>query len=373
MRSLILSAPFGSGHHRAAEAAASALRARGAQVTVADVFTLVSPTLARVAAEAWTSLLKVAPTAYAMIYKWTEGADTPAEHVVGSPWALRSFLGPALSRLVDQLRPDLVATTHPAPLALAADLKRNGRFFRLLSINTDYTIHGFSVFPEVDGYCLPHDSLLPEMRRRHVEPHRLFVTGIPVEPAFYERADRAEARRFLGLPEEAFTVAIMGGGLGMGPVTDAVQALTRLTPPPATLAFTGRNAWLTESLTELQAPGLQVIPFTDQIDRYLDAIDLLVTKPGGLTLAEAIAKQVPLALLPPLPGQEERNRDFLVSTEAALAARPDELGVLVERLRAQPERLTTLRHRVADLAVLDAAERVAEAAIRLMEVRHVSA
>ncbi|MFZ5827017.1 MAG: MGDG synthase family glycosyltransferase [Bacillota bacterium] len=373
MRCLILSAPFGSGHQRAADAAAAALRSRGAQVVIADIFSLVSPTLARVAAEAWTSLLRVAPTAYGAIYRWTEGADTPADHLAGSPWALRSFLGPSLSRLVNELRPDLVATTHPAPLALAADLKRNGRRFRLLSINTDFTIHGFSVFPEVDGYCMPHQALLPEMWRRRVEPDRLFVTGIPVEPAFHRRTDRAAARRLLGLPEAAFTVAIMGGGLGMGPVTDAVQALTRLTPPPTTLAFTGANRALAESLAELEAPGLKVIPFTRRVDRYLDATDLLVTKPGGLTLAEAIAKQVPLALLPPLPGQEERNRDFLVSTEAALAVTPDELGALVERLRAQPERLAALRYRAADLAVPDAAERVAEAAFRLMEVRHVSA
>lgn len=373
MRSLILSAPFGSGHQRAAEATAAALRVRGAQVAVADVFSQVSPALSKVAAEAWTSLLKVAPSAYAAIYRWTEGAATPKEHVVGSPWALRSFLGPALGRLLDELQPDLVATTHPAPLALAADLKRHGRSFQLLSINTDYTIHGFSVFPEVDGYCMPHPALLPAMERRRVRPERLFVTGIPVDPAFHQRGDRAAARAGLGLPPEGFVVAIMGGGLGMGPVTQAVTALTRLERPPVTLAFTGRNESLAAALPDLKAPGLQVIPFTDQVALYLDAVDLLVTKPGGLTLAEAIAKRVPLALLPPLPGQEERNLDFLVSTEAAVAVEPDELGTLVERLRRQPRELTRLRHRVAELAVADAAAKVADAAIQIMGVQHVSA
>lgn len=373
MRTLILSAPFGNGHHRAAEAAAAALRHRGAEVTVADCFSLVSPTLSKLAAEAWTSLLKVAPTAYAMIYKWTEGAATPSEHLVGSPWALRSFLGPALQRLLDELQPDLVATTHPAPLALAADLKRQGRTFRLLSISTDYTIHGFSVFPEVDGYCIPHQSLLREMAQRQVPLDRLFVTGIPVDPAFHQRGDRLAARERLAIPADRFAVAIMGGGLGMGPMVDAVEALAQLDSPPLTLAFTGRNDSLAEALREPGAPGLRVVPFTTEVGLYMDAIDLLITKPGGLTLAEAIAKQVPLALLPPLPGQEERNVEFLVSTEAALAAQPRELGDLVGRLRAQPERLALLRRRVADLAVDDAASRAADAAIRLVGVHHVSA
>jgi processive 1,2-diacylglycerol beta-glucosyltransferase len=373
LRSLILSAPFGSGHHRAAEATAAALRAHGADVIVADLFSLVSPTLAKLAAEAWTSLLKVAPHAYAAIYKWTEGASTPSEHLAGSPWALRSFIGPSLQRLLDDCRPDLVATTHNAPLALCADLKRHGRAFRLLSINTDYTIHGFSVFPEVDGYCMPHASLLPEMERRQVGAERCFVTGIPVDPIFHLRGDKVAARIRLGLPPTRFTVAIMGGSLGMGPVVEAVQALHRLAEPPRILAFTGRNESLYEALRDLDAPELQVIPYTNEVALYLDAVDLLVTKPGGLTLAEAIAKQVPLALLPPLPGQEERNRAFLVSCEAALSAEPGELGVLVDRLRDQPERLAQLRRRVAELAVPDAANRVAEAALRLMGVQHVTA
>ncbi|MFZ5816445.1 MAG: MGDG synthase family glycosyltransferase [Bacillota bacterium] len=373
MRILILSAPFGSGHQRAAEAAAAALRSRGVQVAVSDLFSLVSPALSKLAAEAWTSLLKVAPSAYGAIYRWTEGAATPAEHPVGSPWALRSFLGPSLARLLDQTRPDLVATTHPAPLALAADLKRRGRRYRLLSISTDYTIHGFSVFPEVDGYCLPHSSLLPEMRSRRVPPERLFVTGIPVDPALHQRADRAEARARLGLDPAALTVAIMGGSLGMGPVAEAVQELLALPEPPLTLAFTGRNESLAEELEGLGSPHLRIIPFTDQMGLYYDAIDLLITKPGGLTLAEAIAKQVPLALLPPLPGQEERNRDFLVSTEAALAAEPGGVGAAVERLCAAPERLAALRRRVAELSVDRTADRVAEAAISLLEVAHVPA
>jgi processive 1,2-diacylglycerol beta-glucosyltransferase len=373
MRALLLFAPFGNGHRRAAEAAAAALQDRGVAVTVADVFSLASPSLAKVAADAWSSLLKVAPSAYAAVYRWTEGASTPADHLAGNPWVISSLLGPALKRQLDRLQPDLVATTHPVPLTLAAALKRESRRYHLLSIHTDYTIHGFSVLPGVDGYCIPHAALLPEMERRHVGPERVFLTGIPVDPTFHKRLPKAEARLRLGLTTDGFIVAIMGGGLGMGPMVESVQAMTGLERPPITLAFTGRNRSLAASLLDQTFPGLQVIPFTDRVDLYMDAIDLLVTKPGGLTLAEAIAKQLPLALLRPLPGQEERNLSFLVANRAAVAVQPGELGDLVAGLMTSPTLLDGLRQRAAALALPDGAARVADAAVRMMGVQDVSA
>lgn len=362
MRALILSAPFGSGHRQAAEATAAALTSLGVGTEIRDIYELADPTLARTVAYAWTGLLRTAPDIYRVLYDWTEQAESPAEHPVAGPWLLERFLGPALERLLHTFQPDVVAATHPAALSVAAWLKRKrSHRFRLVSIATDFAVHGFSVLPEIDLYCVPHVSLTAELECRGVTRSAAAVTGIPVASGLAKSVGRTAARLLLGLPPEGFIPVVMGGGQGLGAITAAVRALAGLPVPPLTVVLTGRNRHLVEELQRSGHPRLSVVPYTDRVDLFLEAADLLITKPGGLTLAEALVKNSALALLPPLPGQEERNHDFMTRYSAAYALPPHQLGLLVERLRWRPEQLLFIRERAAQLAVPGAALRVAHA------------
>jgi processive 1,2-diacylglycerol beta-glucosyltransferase len=197
------------------------------------------------------------------------------------------------------------------------------------------------------------------------------VTGIPVDPAFSVPCDRDAARRAFGLSGDRPVVLQAAGGHGVGPLEDAYRALLESTVPSEIVVVCGRNEGARRSLSAIRPPSrhrAKVLGFTDRMRELMTAADLLVTKPGGLTVSEALACGLPMALIHPIPGQEERNADYLAENGAALrASSPAALTGKVEDLLSSPERLAEMRRRAFRLARPRAAFAVARAALDLAQ------
>jgi processive 1,2-diacylglycerol beta-glucosyltransferase len=193
------------------------------------------------------------------------------------------------------------------------------------------------------------------------------ASGIPIHPAFSRPKDRAECRRRHGLADDRPVVLQLAGGLGVGPVEGLFEGLLRVETPLEIVAVAGRNADLNTRLEQIAAPPrhrVHVLGFTTEMDELMAAADLVLSKPGGLTTSEALARGAPMAVVNPIPGQESRNGDFLLENGAAvkinnLATLPYKL----DQLFREPGRLAQLAANARRLGRPRAAFDVAQAAL----------
>jgi processive 1,2-diacylglycerol beta-glucosyltransferase len=186
-------------------------------------------------------------------------------------------------------------------------------------------VHTFWIHDNIDGYCVSTDAVRETMIARGVRAERIVTSGIPVDPHFARTNESLEAlRERLGLPPDRQIALMMGGGLGFAPLEGMLRAMKDVGAPIAAVVIAGRNSRVETrvlSVAEGMEYPVRVLRFVDNVYDYMHAADAFVTKPGGLSTAEALAAEVPLVLCKPLPGQEERNVKVLTEWGAALRAR----------------------------------------------------
>jgi processive 1,2-diacylglycerol beta-glucosyltransferase len=213
----------------------------------------------------------------------------------------------------------------------------------VVGIVTDFAVHAFWIHRNIDGYAVATEAVRELMIARGIAPERIFASGIPVRPEFVPGSEsRAALRERLGLPLDRAIALLMGGGLGIGPLERMMHSLDAIDTPLAVVVVAGRNARAegrVRKAAESVGYPVRVLRFVDNVYDYMHAADAFVTKPGGLSLAEALVANVPIVLYKPLPGQEERNARILCDAGAAVRPkRVDELPVALAGLLADPER-----------------------------------
>jgi len=267
--------------------------------------------------------------------------------------------------------PDVVIATQMSPAALLSFVKKRRRLNApLIGVLTDFGVHDLWIQPGIDCYCVAHDSIagLPGVA---IERSRMSVTGIPLMPGFRNPPSVRQARQQLGLSPNAPVVLVPGGGLGLG--VDAVAA--RLLAGVArvqVLVLVGQNASARRSLAPLvtRYPGrLSVWDWTEQTEVFIRAADVVVGKPGGLTVAEALACGRPLLATRSLRGQEGFNVRFLEQHGVGRLVPEDDLLAGIESLLANPGELARIQQRAWTLGKRDGASRIAELALALAQSR----
>ncbi len=217
------------------------------------------------------------------------------------------------------------------------------------AVVTDFVVHRLWVYPELGAYCVASEAMRDFLAAAGVTRERSALTGIPVDGRFTAAGDRAAARAALGLKPEVPTVLLMGGGAGVMPMAAIVAALETLALPLRVVAVAGRNEALREQLAalagRLRHVKLTALGFVGNVDVLMAAADVLVSKPGGMTATEALARGLPLVIFRPIPGVEEANTAFLVASGAARRAESaDELAATVGGLlTAQADELAAMR------------------------------
>lgn len=365
-RLAVISVSASAGHVRAADslAAWSAIAYPDVEVTHVDLMRLVSPLFRRAYAQSYLKIIRRHPRVWGYLYDWSDRKHS--RHMVTR---LRTSLeNPSTRRLrkrLEALNPDQVICTHFLPAQLLSRLVRKKRWSKPVWVQvTDFDVHMFWVHEHMTGYFAGSDEVAHRMRTRGLEPGRVHVTGIPIMPVFSQKLDRETCVSELHLDSSRPAALLMGGGLGMSDLAQLAERLARTVPALQLVAIAGRNRRLYRKLRDVadRHPG-RVFPlgFTTVIERVMAACDFAVTKPGGLTTSECLAMNLPMILIAPIPGQEERNAEFLLENGVALAAH-DLVGVefRAKRLLEQPERLVRLRRAAAEIARPEAALAVLE-------------
>ena len=374
-RVLLLSATSGAGHMRAAQALEKAFSAHGGCVVEhIDALQHVSKFFQRVYDKTYISMLRRAPELMGVLYERT---DQPWRHP-RRRLALDRLNTQPMIRLLKRIQPELCVATHFLPAEIIAWLIAKGKLrAHNAVVVTDYDVHAMWLCRPVDRYYLAIKEAAEYLARIGVPREKLRVTGIPIDPLFAKPLDRAEARKHLGLSQQATVILVAAGGAGIGPVEALVRDLLALDGPFEIVAVAGkaeairkRLEALAKAAGKLQDGSMKLCPvgFTTEMDQYMAAADLLVGKAGGLTTSEALARALPMALIEPIPGQEERNADHLL--EAGAAIRCNNLPAAAWKIAAllgDSARLSRMRDAARGLGRPGAAASIAEDALRLLD------
>jgi processive 1,2-diacylglycerol beta-glucosyltransferase len=367
-RVLILSASAGAGHVRAAQALERAFaETEGARaVQHVDALDYVLPPVRQVYGNGYLELVTRAPAVLGWLY---DALDEPGRHARVRA-ALDACTTRPLARLLETTEADWIVCTHFLPPAVASALKARGRLrARLAVVVTDFDVHGFWVVPYVDRYFVALEETRRHLARLGVPPKRITVSGIPIDPVFADPRHALAMARKHGLDPVRWRILVTAGGFGVGPVESLVGALMDLRQPTQVVVICGRSTALKQRLDTLAAARpadgpvtLRAVGYTRAMDEYMAAADLLVGKPGGLTTAEALARALPMVIVNPIPGQEERNAAHLL--EAGAAIRGNNLPALAWKLDAlldDAERLAAMRAGARQMARPGAAREIVAA------------
>lgn len=351
MKVLILSVTAGEGHNSTARAMKAEYERQGHVCTILDTFQYISPALADFLSEGYLLVTEKAKTAYKVGYRLAEkrrGKNRPTTYLVDMAMA---------DNIADYIATevfDLVVFTHPFA-GLILDFMKQKRMIEIptFGILTDFTFHPYWENCTHNDYVFtPAGTLLMQARRKGFRDEQILPYGIPINPKFTETVEKADARRSLGLDPAMMTILLMGGSMGYGNMADTLRRIDALPFDFQIIAVCGNNAAMKEEVDGVDtAHRVLSTGFVDYVSLLMDAADCIVTKPGGLTTSESLAKGLPMIIVNPIPGQEERNAEFLLNNGAAYAASSTcPVEECLYQLLSSPVRMNAMRECVSALA-----------------------
>jgi processive 1,2-diacylglycerol beta-glucosyltransferase len=365
-RILLLHATVGTGHKRAAEALQVAFeRRQPGEVRVEDVLDYAPPLFQQAYAKSYLDITNKAPLVWGYFYHQTEVDPTVSEFVNN----IRKLVeGVSVIQLKDVLRsfqPDAIICTHFLPVEMLLSLKNKGELQQpVYCVVTDYSAHTFWANPGLDGYFVGAEHTRDQLIARGIHESAIRITGIPIDPTVAEPKDPADMRQAHGFTKPGPLITLFGGGIETSHVREIVEDLLATDIEGTLVVVAGRNEQLATALNDLQSSPrleLQVLGLIDYVDDLIVASDLIITKSGGLIVSEVLARNVPMLVIDPIPGQEEWNADYVVSSGAGIQLRMTYMvAKAVKRLLAQPEMLKAMRANSAMIARPRAASTVVD-------------
>jgi len=369
-RVLVLSASVGAGHLRAAQAVDLALRELdpSAVVKTMDVLDLTNAAFRRVYGKAYLDLVNKAPHVLGYFYDLLDRPPSSRRKSDRLRLAVEKLnLRPLLRFLRDEPS-DIIVNTHFLPAEMIASLRRRGELNTpQFTATTDFETHRLWVNQPCDRYFTATEEGAVYLQHWGVPATATTVSGIPIHPVFSRSKDRAACIERQRLSGDRPVLIQLAGGFGVGPIEAIYRAVLAIEVPLEIVVVAGRNEEARRQVEQVEVPSrhrAKTLGFTDQMDELMAVADIVLSKPGGLTTSEVLARGAVMAIVNPTPGQESRNSDFLLENGAAIkvgniATLPHRLT----RLLREPERLAQLKANSRRLGKPQAAFEVARSAL----------
>ncbi|HSQ88962.1 MGDG synthase family glycosyltransferase [Romboutsia sp.] len=393
---LIMSASTGGGHNRAARAIKEELEQKSIdgipiQCEIIDSLKLVNNTMDKIISRGYEKSAIYTPKAYGSVYRFSETTLISKNEFKDN--LLTSFMAQKFRKLLKNSKPDVIIGTHPFPMIALSTLKKHQNSYSsptnfgdtfnkhyydidvppMISVLTDYTTHSTWIQNEIDYYIVGHEYVKELLVFEGVESNKIKTFGIPVEKSFLSNRDKQTVLTELGLSPDKLTVLLMGGSFGAGNIRETLVELLDINRDFQIIVITGRNESLREKIDKKLAShphdkNVCVLGYTNKMNDILASIDVLVTKPGGLTTTEALLKDVPMIVPYYIPGQEEENLDFLSNCGAALrTTKKYTLSVLLKVLIDDSSRLDILKRNIKSIRKFKSSQNIANLVIDILE------
>ena len=389
---LIMSASTGGGHNRAARAIKEELIKKtidgeNIECKIIDSLKLVNTTMDKIISRGYEKSAIYTPYAYGKVYRFSESGIASKNEFKDN--MITNFMAKKFRKLLLDEQPNVIIGTHPFPMIALSTLKKqctdcnshtlfhtsfNDNFIKhfntksfptLISVLTDYTTHSTWIQNELDYYVVGHEYVKELLISEGVDSNKIKPLGIPVEKSFLQNRDRETVLSELGFDKDKLTVLLMGGSFGAGNIKETLTEMLSIDRDFQILVITGRNESLKEKLEKnLEShhidKNVKVLGFTNKMNDILASIDVLVTKPGGLTTTEALLKDVPMIVPYYIPGQEEENLDFLCNCGSALrTTKKYSLSVLLKVLIDDSSRLEILKKNIKSIRKFNSSQNIA--------------
>lgn len=375
-RLLIAHVTAGAGHKRAAEAIAKSYQERYPNVTVKLVDTLdyINQVYKTVYNNSYLAMVKYTPRLWGYFYdrydKDTkmDAKDTKLDDKFRQ--TIEAMQGKDFRELIEDFCPDAVICTHFLPMELISRWKKKKKSsLPLYAVVTDFALHSFWIVEEVDAYFVGSDEVRRELLTRGAKVKDIYAPGIPVDPVFESLPLQNELREKLSIQKDIPTILIMGGGFGVGDMPSLLSSFQSATIDMQILVVAGKNENLRKQLLDvartLHLPH-KIYGFVNNIQELMGAADLVITKPGGLSSSETLAAERPMMIINPIPGQEQRNSDYLVENGAAsILHHLSDGAYYIEKLLKNKERLSYMTQQARRISKSHAAADIATKVVEL--------
>lgn len=348
MKVLLLTVTTGQGHNQAARSLCDYLEGAGIKNRYLDVFEYINPVLKEALSYGYIISAKRFSRLYGKFYRLAECGGNRERRMLK---ITNRIMASRLIGYIKEFSPDVIVCTHVfAALLITAIKHRISPDIKSMGIITDFTIHPYWEDTDMDYYITASELLINQAEKRGIPKEKILPIGIPIKPAFSRTTDQKKARELLGLNDKK-TLLVMSGSMGYGKVGKVIEALDTIPLDFQIVSICGYNERLKRNIDHMFLRKTIVnLGFTDKVDLYMDAADCIVTKPGGLTTSEALAKGKPIIMVNPIPGQEDRNAEFLLNNGAALrVSKTFPVDDTVYQLFSNEKRRETLKETVSFL------------------------
>ncbi len=363
MKILILTASTGGGHKRAAAALEAKIKELSPDtgVKVVDAMKVIGKAYDKTVCGGYHFMATKIPKVYGECYKITDRKSVMYEAVMRS----NTLMSNKLLDTIDEFEPDIVLICHPFVTTMISKLRRQGKTdVKAISLITDYDAHRTYIVPNIDAYVLAEPQMAEKLEKVYgVEKELIYPLGIPIFDRFTQPFDKAEICKREGLDPSIPTVLLMAGSFGVTSVLDFYKSLAQKQKNMQFIIITGRNIKLFAHLEKLidelcTQENTKLLYFVKNVEDYMHISDLIVTKPGGLTVTESLACSLPLAIYSAFPGQERDNATFLLREKAAVMLDKKHGADEIIEILNDREKLENMKTQCRRLHIADSAENI---------------
>jgi processive 1,2-diacylglycerol beta-glucosyltransferase len=334
-----------SGHHSATLAIEKAIKLLAPETEVLNInaFNYTNPIVEKIVNRLYMGIIKRTPKIWDFLY------DNPkiVKKVAKIKETIHKANTPKLKALFDRFRPDAVVCTQAFPCGMVADFKTAyNSNIPLLAVLTDYIPHSYWIYETVNYYIVPAEDVAARLIKKGVKSSKVKPLGIPFDPKFNESICRETILSKLGFDPYLPIVLIMGGGQGLGPIKGIVKSLENAKSDFQEIVVSGTNMRLNRVLKRTAKKCKKQIRrfgYVHNINEFMAVSDIVITKPGGITTAEALSMKLPMIIIKPLPGQEINNTEFLIGKNAAIKIdKTKEISSVIDDLLVNRNKLKRL-------------------------------
>lgn len=368
---LILSASAGAGHVHAAQALVETAEQLALPFSIQheDILDFTFPLFKKIYSKIQFKITDVSPELWGYFFRKTEFKGFPKHHSELTK-LFNHFNYKAYFDLLKRTKPDALVCTHFLPyLAIYEETQKRSWQTPIFSVTTDYDLHSLWVDSTVERFYVATKQAAWTLRSHGISEKQILTTGIPISPKFASAGNRRMVSEELEIDHDAFTILILSGGYGIGIIDELILALGEFLSSYKRRRFqllvsAARNETLYKKLQKIKLPqntAMHIYKLVPYVGKLMDASDVLITKAGGLTVTEALAKHLPMIIFDPTPGQENRNAVYLMEEGAALSASSiANLTFKLHRLIENAEMLHAMKEHAQRIAQPDAAKRIWE-------------
>lgn len=375
MKAIIITTPLGNGHNAVAQAISSCLTERNVENIILDLYENIQPLLKDIISKGFYLSMKsitLMKDFASDIYDLNQKRDMTSEYSISH--VKNIMLASKLNKVIDEYNPDLIICTQVYAAQVVDVLKERGKVTATaVGIITDFTVQAYWEDVEHFEYIVVGSELLNyQLKKRNIQPGRVLPFGIPIDGKFSFNRTKKAACSLLGINANSKNVLIMGGGMGFGNIDKYIEEIDKSDLDLQMLVVCGNNKSLYK---KLQAKSTQkkmiVLGYVDNVEILMDASDCILSKPGGITTAETLAKGLPMIMIDQLPGVEDRNVEFLLNNGAALfVTKTFSIDEALHVLLESSQRQRTIKAAIKNLAKPDSTKHLCDFLIEKMSRQH---